>query len=85
MRRSSRLVTLFNAAKKDLERLRHVGVELESTTERASARRLATYLTVNSVNLWSNFVRAYYLSIVMGSRAVGGGKVSAGIPDTDVN
>lgn len=43
-------------------------------------RPVASFLVVETLTLWANFARSYYLSCALGTKSPDGGRVSLGMP-----
>ncbi len=76
MRRTTRLRKLRIAAHVHLRRLRRDVASLTPATTVRDVETTMTYVTVQFLNLWSNFVRAYFLSCMLGARRESGPSVA---------
>jgi len=83
MTRSSELGCLEKVVLRRLQRLRN-DLEIISGGDPTRTREIyVCHLTVELLNSWSNFARAYYLSGMLCAKRVGGGKII--VPDPRLN
>lgn len=85
MNPSHRLIKLKSAARKRIVKLRSL-VSPFSIPIRAEDERVVAWAVIEALNLWASFLRAYYLSGVVGTRAVTGMAVFSTLkafPNTD--
>lgn len=78
MRHTRRLDTLYVAARKCLRRLR---VEVEGIDRRLPERQIEVPMcrvTIDAHNTWANFARAYFLSVMYGTKRMKGPRVIGG-------
>ena len=82
MRPSGTLAKLELSTDYRLEKLRKVAGVLAVPMSREVDLRVS-YVTINVLNTWSNFVRAFYLSCLTSCKSVSGSRVSTGLQIKD--
>jgi hypothetical protein len=80
MRRTSRLRSLRGSTIKRLDRLRRRATGIPSAARIDEVERQVSDITINLLNTWANFGRAYYLSCMLAAARHRGGRVSVGNP-----
>jgi len=76
MRRTTRLRKLRIATCVHLRRLRGDVASLASATTVRELETTMSYVTIQLLNLWANFVRAYFLSCMLGARRESGPRIA---------
>jgi len=85
MRRTTRLKKLRISSLNHLDRLRqHIMVIGPTMPEQIIEMRMS-FVVIQLQNLWANFVRAYYLSCMLGTRREGGAVVRVTTPGLPLN
>lgn len=85
MRRATRLSTLRMATMCHLARLRTDAAAVGPGHPVRHKELCVANATIQLLNLWANFVRAYYLSCMLGAKREGGGWVATAHPGLTVN
>lgn len=85
MTRRSRLVGLQKSACKRVRRLRDIVAPLPGTLEGHAVEMQTAYVAIEALNMWTNFVRAYYLSGMLGAKRVGPGRIGVDHIQTNEN
>ena len=75
MRRTSQLTTLQNSACKRIWRLRNIAAAMPGGHSTQSIEIHLEYVTIETLNAWVNFIRAYYLSGLLGAKRCGPSRV----------
>lgn len=76
MRRTSCLRGLEKSACKRVRRLRDVAAVLPVGHSIRSVEIHTAYVIIEALNAWVNFVRAYYLSAMLGAKRIGPGRIT---------
>ncbi len=85
MRRTRRLHVLHSSTNKCFRRLQE---EAANVNARAAIRAIEVSMcriTIDTLNTWNNFCRAYYLSVMLRPRCAGGARLGVSLPGLTVN
>ena len=82
MRPCKHLGVLQYSCKKNIERLRKISVDAIKLSERDADVYIA-YVTLELLNTWSNFTRAYYLSCFLSPKSARGRKITTRLTASD--
>jgi hypothetical protein len=85
MRRTSRLRSLRGSTFKRLDRLHRGATGIPSTARIDQVEQQISHITINLLNTWTNFVRAYYLSCMLSAVRHRGGRISVANPGLSLN
>src|SRR5712664_133383 len=85
MRRSKRLSVLKKAALDHLERLRNDASSITLAMPIRKREIEISNVSINLLNLWSNFMKAYYLSGMLCARSESGARISVHNPGLTYN
>jgi hypothetical protein len=75
MRPHKNLIKLQKAAIKRLTKLEHLSNNILSISSNREIETLLTYITIETLNTWSNFSRSFYLSCTLSAKTVSGKKI----------
>ena len=85
MNRRKRLAIVRRDAIHYLDRLRGWFASIDRNWPASQQDMSVSHVTINLLNTWSNFVRAYYLSCALSTKSSKGVKISAAVRITSVN
>ena len=76
MRPHKSLIKLQKVAIKRLTRLEQLSTNILSISSNREVETLLTYITIETLNTWSNFSRSFYLSCVLSAKTVSGRRIT---------
>ena len=76
MRPHKSLIKLQKVAIKRLTRLEQLSTNILSISSNRELETLFTYITIETLNTWSNFSRSFYLSCALSAKTVSGRRIT---------